>query len=396
MKIGIITGEFPPMQGGVGDFSRELSRALAVLGHDIHILTSCDQSAKAETSRSYAVHRIVHDWDWNCWGEICQWVEKQQPDIINIQYQAAAYDMRPAIHLLPWRLRRLGNAPVVVVTYHDLKLPYLFPKAGPLRQQAVLALARWSEAAIVTNKEDHLTLDRYQSLAPSTFHIPIGSNITVQPPPGYDRHAWRARYGLAPNDLLLAYFGFLNVSKGGETLIRTLHKLILNHPAEMNVHLLMIGGQVGSSDPTNEAYLHHIKTLIAKLELDNRVHWSGYTPAQEVSANLLAADLCLLPYQDGVSFRRGSFMAALIHGRPIISTQPQVPLPELRDGENILLASPGDIDALAAAVARLAADPDLRQRLGEGAATLAQQFTWEKIASRTAKLFAFLKKGGRV
>jgi hypothetical protein len=31
MKIGLITGEYPPMQGGVGAFTQELARAMAAL-----------------------------------------------------------------------------------------------------------------------------------------------------------------------------------------------------------------------------------------------------------------------------------------------------------------------------------------------------------------------------
>ncbi|MDY7041557.1 MAG: glycosyltransferase, partial [Chloroflexota bacterium] len=105
---------------------------------------------------------------------------------------------------------------------------------------------------------------------------------------------------------------------------------------------------------------------------------------------LLAADICVLPYRDGASFRRGSFMAALAHGRAIVSTTPRVPVPELRDEENILLTQPDDPPALAAAISRLARDSILRQRLADGAATLAQQFTWEKIATRTLALYEAL------
>ena len=85
-------------------------------------------------------------------------------------------------------------------------------------------------------------------------------------------------------------------------------------------------------------------------------------------------------------------MAALAHGRPVISTSPRVPLPELCEGENVLLVPPDDSEALAAAVARLAADPALRQRIGDGAKVLSRQFSWDHIATRTANLFARLRR----
>jgi glycosyltransferase involved in cell wall biosynthesis len=91
----------------------------------------------------------------------------------------------------------------------------------------------------------------------------------------------------------------------------------------------------------------------------------------------------VLPYRDGISFRRGSLHAALAHGCPIISTHPSVPLPELVEGENILLVPPDAPEALSQAAQRLHADPALWQRIGQGAAALAKQFTWDHIAERT-------------
>jgi len=80
-------------------------------------------------------------------------------------------------------------------------------------------------------------------------------------------------------------------------------------------------------------------------------------------------------------------MAAIAHGLPIVSTRPRVDVPELRHGENILLVPPDAPVALAAAIARLAEDAKLRRCLGEGAARLAQDFTWEKIAEKTEALY---------
>ncbi|NLF11711.1 MAG: glycosyltransferase family 1 protein, partial [Anaerolineaceae bacterium] len=41
----------------------------------------------------------------------------------------------------------------------------------------------------------------------------------------------------------------------------------------------------------------------------------------------------------------------------------------------------------------LAADPAARQRLGEGARRLAQQFTWESIAASTLALYRSMVGG---
>jgi glycosyltransferase involved in cell wall biosynthesis len=387
MRIGLITGEYPPDQGGVGDFTRELGRALAELGHEVHVITTNPKPQIPIPNHSspitnLTVHRVIEGWQWGCWKQILAQARCLQLDVLNVQYQAAAYRMHPAINFVP---RRQGR-PSVAVTFHDLKVPYLFPKAGPLRWWAVRMLARRADGVIATNHEDYVRLEREIPLARLGM-IPIGSNIAPAPPPGYDRAAERARRGIEPGDLLLGYFGFLNESKGGEELIRALALLV---ERGLPAHLLMVGGRVGSSDPTNEVYAEYAERLIAGLGLTQRVHWTGYSRPEEVSAALLALDVCVLPYRGGVSFRRGTLHACLAHGRAIVTTRPALPLPEVRDGENLLLAAPRDPQALADGVMRLAMDPALRERLEAGAAALAAGFTWERIARQTA---AFL---GRV
>jgi glycosyltransferase involved in cell wall biosynthesis len=288
--------------------------------------------------------------------------------------------MHPAIHFVP---RRKGRPPVAV-TFHDLKVPYLFPKAGPLRWKAVEMLAQRADGVIVTNREDESHI---------TFHvsriarIPIGSNIAPRLPGAYDRDAWRARWRIGPQDLLLGYFGFLNERKGGEDLVEVLAALLARG---LPAHLLFVGGRVGSSDPTNVAYARQIDRLIAERGLSKRVHHTEFVPPEEVSASLEAVDVCVLPYRDGVSMRHGSMHACLAHGRPIVTTQPAVETPEFRDGENMLLVPREDTAALADSVARLANDADLRARLEKGAVTLAKEFTWDRIAARTAEFFAGL------
>jgi glycosyltransferase involved in cell wall biosynthesis len=95
----------------------------------------------------------------------------------------------------------------------------------------------------------------------------------------------------------------------------------------------------------------------------------------------------VMPYRDGVSLRRGTLMAALAHGRALITTYPTTPTPELIHGENAWFVPAANAAALAEAVSELLAAPALRQNLGPGAAQVASLFTWEKIASRTSAFF---------
>jgi glycosyltransferase involved in cell wall biosynthesis len=383
------------MQGGVGDFTREVGLALTRLGATVSVISSARASQSSGLAPSPDVETIIErdglcltlfpvieHWGLSSWSRIVEILNHSKPQVLNIQYQAAAYQMHPAVNFLPWRLRWLDDRPGVVTTFHDFRLPYLFPKAGPVRHWVTRALIRGSEATVVTNVEDQVVAQSYG--ARNLNLIPIGSNIDPQALPGYDRQKWRERGRVGSEDTLLCYFGFLNESKGAETLFRAVAQLV---DSGHRVKLLMIGGRVGSSDPANVAYLQKMEAVIEELGLKAHISWTEYVDGPEVSANFWASDICVLPYRDGVSFRRGTLMAALAHGLPILSTYPRVKIAEITEGENMALVRPDDSEALAGRIAQLAASPSLRQRLARGAAELSKLFSWEAIAERTMRVY---------
>jgi glycosyltransferase involved in cell wall biosynthesis len=156
----------------------------------------------------------------------------------------------------------------------------------------------------------------------------------------------------------------------------------------------MVGGQVGASDPTNQAYLRRVEALVDELGIGDCVEWTGFTANEEVSANLLATDCAVLPYREGATLRHGSLMAALAHGLPIVSTHTPPEqhdtdgiFPAIVHEDNALLVAPEDPEALAAAVTRLMTSHALRARLAGAAQALSQEFQWDAIAGRHLELY---------
>jgi glycosyltransferase involved in cell wall biosynthesis len=89
----------------------------------------------------------------------------------------------------------------------------------------------------------------------------------------------------------------------------------------------------------------------------------GAVHGEELYTLLAEHDLFVLPsYNEGIPavlYEAGAF------GLPVVTT-PVGAIPDLiRDGQNGLLVTPGDVDALTAAIERLVLDPSLRMRLGE-------------------------------
>jgi glycosyltransferase involved in cell wall biosynthesis len=398
MRIGLITGEYPPMQGGVGAFTRELAIHLHALGHEIHVITSRAArpqpaggerpswrglSEPVETDYGF-VHPRARRWGWSDLALIADITQRYALDLLNIQYQAAAYNMRSAaINLAPSRLRGLAT---VVTTFHDLRVPYLFPRAGGLRTLAVRHLARSARGAIATNRPDYEQLLAWGIPAERVRQIPIGSNIAPRRVAPDSVQAVRDTLVLDPGDLLLGYFGFMSHGKGADLVIRALAQL------PESVHLVFIGGLTGDSDRvTNLPFLVELENLVERLGLAGRVDWTGFLDDAEVSAYLQASDLIVLPYRDGVSLRRGTLMAALAHGRPVLSTLPPEPAPELRHGENVWLVPPDDANALTNAALALLEDGARRARLGAAALETAELFSWTRIAAETAAFYAELR-----
>lgn len=65
---------------------------------------------------------------------------------------------------------------------------------------------------------------------------------------------------------------------------------------------------------------------------------------------------------------------AMAHGKPVIVSDVGGARDYVRDGVSALVVPPGDVTALAAAVARMDAEPELRARLGSAAAAAVQEF----------------------
>ncbi|OQY45143.1 MAG: hypothetical protein B6242_11245 [Anaerolineaceae bacterium 4572_78] len=382
MNVTFLTGEYPPMQGGIADYTANLVHHIQHQQISSSILIS-RRWQEYDTDTLSLVYPVLSNWGWRLWWQVSKFLQKHPSDILHIQYQAGAYELKGGINWLPFYLKQWSNCPKIITTFHDLRIPYLFPKAGFLRWRAILALARYSDAVITTNHEDMTTLQQYD-LATHMHQIPLGNNIKVNPPSDYDRQAWRTKLGFSPKTFVLAYFGFLNESKGGKELINVLNQLIKRG---IDAHLLMIGGKFGDSDPTNIAYATQIESLIEKYNLSHHITFTGYADLSHVSAYLLSADAALLPYHDGVSFRRTTLIAMLKHGLPIISTKPTMPLPQIIPNKTMLLATAYDIRTLTESVMLLIHDDTLRKKLSIESKLLGETFNWDMISQKTADLY---------
>ena len=371
LLVLVVSAEYPPRVGGVGDYTARLCAALAPERVQAGVLTT-GRSARPEMAEQPSnpcwVARAVPRWDFTAYAHVGAAVRAFRPHVVHVQYQAGAYQLHPAVNLLPLWLRARWWPARVGVTFHDLRPPYLFPKAGPLRGAIVRLMAATSDGVVCTDAADLRALGP----GPGRRHIPLASNVDCATPPGYDQRVWRAARGLPADGPLVGFFGFMNRSKGVESLFGALARL-------PGVHLVLLGGESGPSDATDAAEAQRLRALEEALGLGDRVWRSGLLAPADLSAALLACDLIALPFADGASGRRGSLLAALAHGRAIVTTRgPSSGL--LEPGRDAELVEAGDVEALAEAIRTLLSDPARRARLERGARERAQGYTWPTVA----------------
>jgi glycosyltransferase involved in cell wall biosynthesis len=354
--ILFVTGEYPPDVGGVGDYTARLRASLGDAGWPSRVLS----------------RRQVGHWD----ARALPWLLRMAPGagIVHIQFQAGAYDLLGDVCLMPLLVRRFVPRCRVVTTFHDVRRPYLFPRAGPLRDAAVRLMARSSHGVICADQRDLACLG-----GPSPRHhlVPIGANLSCQPPPNYDRAAFRRQLGWSPDTLAVVYFGLLNSSKGLDLLLDAFRVVI---DSRADARLLLVGGEVGASDPTDRATTASVGRRLHGW--DERVVRTGWLEPAEVSAYLLAGDVAVLPYADGASARRGSLLACAEHGLPIVST-----LPAGREVAGSVAAVPAAPRSLANAVLRVAVDSAERARLREASFALGRRTSWAAIAAAHVRIY---------
>ena len=376
MRLGIITGEYPPMDGGVGAYTQILAYEMSRMGHQIEILTR-QISGETENNSNVTVRKAIKGkWGWRSTEEIARWTAKYAPDAVIIQFQTAAYDMHPAIHWVPSALRR--QSVPSIVTFHDLRVPYLFPKAGRVRRWIVNKLAHDADGVICTDSEDFDILKADKRVR-RLVRIPIGSNISPRDTNQTMRDEVRRELSIRPSQLLVGYFGFVSQSKGVGVLLDALARLIASG---LDAHLVMIGGHAAEVDNQMSAYQSEVMEDIRHKYLDQRVHWTGFAPESQIGNWLSGCDIIALPFLDGVSLRSGTLMAALAHGKAIVTTAPRVDIPELEHAMEY--AKPADAEDLANKIGTLWHEVARRKDFEQRAAEVSKRyFSWDEIARRT-------------
>ena len=355
----ILTGEFPPDCGGVGDYTAQLAAALAEAGDRVTVLRPPTSDALTAQNNVEIVALPDH-FGLASREEIGRHIDRLRPRVL-LQYVPQAFGMRGAnVPLCRWLRLRLQRGDDIRVMFHEPFL-YLSPHPG----QAALAAVQRAMAAILLRASRHVYLSTaawvpyLKPYAPREF-----SPVTLAIPsaiPRVDRpalvEATRTHFLGDSASRLIGHFG----TYGNHIAPLVRHALISVLQRDTAVAALCVGDR-------SAAFVDDLNRSVPAIR--NRIHATGRLTAEDVSVHLQACDLLLQPFPDGVTTRRTSIMAGLANGRAVITTDGVLTESVWRDSRAAVLVPAGDRSALVSGIEKLIADPDERMVLAKRATSV--------------------------
>jgi glycosyltransferase involved in cell wall biosynthesis len=262
---------------------------------------------------------------------------------------------------------RLAGVPVVWHIRDRIAEDYLPRSACRL----IRALARRVPAAVIV--DSRATLQTLPDLGKRSRVIPSPIAITHQGRPPIDRPGSRG--------LRVGMVGRIASWKGQHVFLEAFARAFANGGVQQVPARAVI---IGSPLFAEEAYEREIKDLAARLGLEGRLECPGFV--DDVGAALAGLDILVhasvIPEPFGQVVVEG--MAA---GLPVVASSAGGPAEVIEDGVTGILYPPGDIDALADALKRLAGAAALRRRLGEAATEKAREFTPGALAPKVVAFY---------
>jgi glycosyltransferase involved in cell wall biosynthesis len=373
MRVGYLTYGLDRAPTGIGRYAVELLRALAALPRapEIVLLTT---------------EREDHHGLWECFERQPLPGCRLLPGLLttgNLLLSAAVWRHRLAVvhdpnGIAPLLGPRLGARRVVTV--HDA-FGYVCPEAhnrlDNWRYRAMLPRALAASDAVLTDSEhSRKDLVRYLGLGQGKVRaVHLGIDPRFRPvSDGLARRAALARYGVAGWPYVL-YTGGINARKNIARLLEAFALLTAEGPAPAGLRLVIAGKRQWVTD--------EIDATLRRINLGERVHFTGYVADEDLPALYSAAELFVFPsLYEGFGLPPLEAMAC---GTPSVVSAASS-LPEVV-GDAALLVDPTDVAAIAALMGRvLSASPlaaDLRARGMERA----RRFSWERTARETAEIY---------
>lgn len=346
-----------------------MARAAKSAGFEVHVATRVADHAAAIKREGFILHRLA----WRR-GSLDPLHLLSAVREVRGLYRCVRPSLTHHVALVPTIVGSMAALGLPIVCLNALAgLGYAFtsrtPKARFIRF-ILERLLRWllgrkRATVLVQNPDDRAAM---QSLGVSS------DKIVVIPGSGVDTNTLTP-LPQPPPPVTVGFVGRLLTDKGLPTLIAA-HELLTRRGQSIEILI------AGDPDPANPASIP--ETTIREWKQRPHVTFLGHV--DDVRTLWAKAHIAVLP-----SLREGlplSLLEAAACGRPIVATDVPGCREIARPGVNALVVPPQDATALAAALERLAGDPELRRRFGAASRVLVEQeFSSKRIGDEIATLY---------
>ena len=409
MKICFIMYQGNMYSGGQGVYLYYLTRELARMGHEVHVVAGPPYPELAE---GVIGHNVVTHSYWSYYHEKEEFLFRRNPlshfhpanffefcsTRIALSSLLFTFSMRAWLKLLELArehrfdivhdnqtlsygisLMQMSGFPVLATIHHPLTidLQNALRQSGTFYEKARRLLwspwvmqqvvARRLPRVIVVSHTSKQAVQQAFGLRPERMRV-VHNGIDTEvfrPLPGEERR---------PNTILCVG-NSEDRNKGARYLIDALHQLA----SDRRDYKLVLVDQ-------RKNRLKLVPRLVREYGLSSRVYFAGRVSTEQLVRLYNQATLVVSPsLYEGFGLPAAEAMAC---GTPVIATTGGA-FPEVIDhGETGWLVPPGDSRALADAVRLLMEDAGLRERLGKaGRQSIVERFSWRKAAEETLAVY---------
>ena len=374
MKIALLSFEYPPETGfgGIGTYTWHHARALAKLGHEVHVLAGAREPTPLRSSGHDGV-RVHRYWAggaamrafghlgayrlwwtrqrlqnaWSMYHGIAALHRAHRFDVIEMPECGAEGALATTLLDAP-TVVRLHSPSRLIMHYYDVRRADIV-LCSAIEQRALgKASALTACSRFVTDEVTRtLRVDRRIAVIPNGLDIEWFD--AAEPVDVY------SKYSLPRRQLMIVFTGRMERRKGIHLCPEIATTILERH----DVTFVLAG---------DDLFGYAAGTLLPALaarSLKGSIHWLGPLPVSELRPLVRAADVFLLPsLWENCPYSCIESMAA---GRAVVAAD-QGGMPELiQDGVNGLLAAAGDAASFVRRIEQLIEDPALRVRLGSAA-----------------------------
>jgi len=382
MRVLHLTTEFPPLiYGGLGTAVGGLVKASASAGIVTGVLLfgqndgaaygkfvplpqlAASATARPRTAGGTTILEVSWFQDAKAIARIAA---RWQPDILHLH----SFWLWPIARALR---ERLGKP--LVYTVHSIDRAEYELGQGPPEcltqwsgQESVI---RCADRIIALTRSERELLKQYCPGVDERVRV-IGNGIDYMP---VSHKVGRPRES-AP---LVLFSGRFVERKGIHELIAAIRVVLKELPA---VRFVLAGGYRDCPAAHMEAWL-----LPSRLrQRRKQIHFTGWLTPTQMAEWYLAADIIVVPswYEPfGMVVLEG-----MLHGLAVAASAIGGPSEILDDGRTGILFAPRDAASLAAAILRLARDPNMRARLGAAAAReVREKWLWPRIVEKMQNVY---------